>query len=369
MLFSVLLSDEMKQIPHLVYLLSVLLGSTASAQWKIEAIAGVGNPGLSGDYGKALKAYLYNPFGIVRGPDKALWFCDSGNNRIRQIRPDGFMFTFAGSGTKDFSPSGTWVQETALKRPPELRFDANGDMFIADMGNHVIRKVNMQTGKAEIIAGTGLAGYSGDGDTALIAHLRQPQGIQFSPEGDLFICDTGNNVIRRLEIKTGLITTFAGTGKVGVTPDGAPIEGTPLNGPRAIDFDRNGDLWLATKEGCQVFKFDMKARRIRLVAGTGARGMKGGPGKQATFGGPTGLSLDAEGNAWIADTENSVVRMIDGKSGDVSLVAGTGERGDGPDGDPLQCKFSRLHGIFADADGSIFIGDSEAHRIRVLRKK
>ncbi len=359
----------MKQISPLVCFLSVLLGFTALAEWKIETIAGVGTPGLSGDYGKALNSYLYNPFGVVRGPDKALWFCDSGNNRIRQIRPDGIIFTFAGSGSKEFTPSGTWVQETALKRPPELRFDAKGDMFISDMGNHVIRKVDMQTGKVDIVAGTGLAGYSGDGDAALIAHLRQPQGIQFSPEGDLYICDTGNNVIRRLEMKTGVITTFAGTGTPGLTPDGAPIEGTSLNGPRAIDFDRNGDLWLATKEGSQIFKFDMKARRIRLVAGTGAKGMKGGPGKQATFSGPTGLSLDAEGNAWVADTENSAVRRIDGKSGEVSLIAGTGERGDGPDGDPLQCKFSRLHGIFADADGSVFIGDSEAHRLRVLRKK
>jgi len=237
------------------------------------------------------------------------------------------------------------------------------------MGNHLIRKVDMQTGKSQIIAGTGLAGYSGDGDSALIAHLRQPQGIQIGPDGNLYICDTGNHAIRRLELKTGVITTICGTGSPGVTPDGAPLEGTPLKGPRALDFDREGNLWVATREGNQIFKLDLKAKRIRLVAGTGVQGFNGGPGKSATFSGPSGLSVDADGNVWVADTENHAVRRIDAKSGEVVLVAGTGERGDGPDGDPLRCKFARLHGIFAAADGAVFIGDSEAHRIRVLRKK
>ena len=349
--------------------LSMATASAALAGWNVESFAGVGNPGFAGDFGKAVNSLIYNPFGVLRGPDKAIWFCDLGNNRIRRIRADGVMFTFAGSGRKDFSPSGTWIQETCFRRPSELRFDSKGDLFVAEMGNHLVRKIDMQTGKTEIVAGTGFGGYSGDGSVATVAHLRQPQGIQFGPDGDLYICDSGNHVIRRVEMKTKNISTFAGTGSPGITPDGAPIEGTPLNGPRSMEFDASGDLWLVTREGSQVLRFDMKAGCIRVIAGTGEKGFVGGLGKQAKFNGPSGLAFDADKNVWIADTENHAVRMIEAKTGNVLLIAGTGERGDGPDGDASKCKLSRLHGIYADSDGSIFITDSESHRIRVLRKK
>ena len=144
-----------------------------------------------------------------------------------------------------------------------------------------------------------------------------------------------------------------------------------MNGPRSLDFDREGNLWLATREGNQVFKFDVKAGVIRHVAGTGEAGFtgNGGPAKAALLSGPKGIAVDAEGNVWLADTESHSVRMIDMRTGKIELIAGTGQKGDGRDGDPLQCAMNRLHGVFVDADGSVFIGDSEAHRIRVLRRK
>jgi streptogramin lyase len=156
----------------------------------------------------------------------------------------------------------------------------------------------------------------------------------------------------------------------GPTPDGAPIHGTPLKGPRSLDFDAAGNLWLATREGNQVFKFDLKAGRIEHIAGTGASGFSGngGPAKLATLKGPKGIAVDREGNVWLADTESHTVRMVEAATGNLKLVAGTGEKGDGADGDPLQCKMARLHGIFVDSDGSVFIGDSEAHKVRVLRR-
>jgi NHL repeat len=128
---------------------------------------------------------------------------------------------------------------------------------------------------------------------------------------------------------------------------------------------------VVTQEGNQVFKIDLQAGRIFLMAGTGARGFSGngGAARDATFKGPKGIALDAEGNAWIADTENNAVRRLDAKTGQVELMAGTGERGDGPVGNPLLCRLSRVHCIFVDSDGSVYIGDSEAHRVRVLRKK
>jgi streptogramin lyase len=172
-------------------------------------------------------------------------------------------------------------------------------------------------------------------------------------------------------MQTRKIETFAGTGTPGPTPDGAPIKGTPLKGPRSLDVDKEGNLWLVTREGNQVFKLDLKAGVIHHMAGSGKKGFagNGGPAKAADLSGPKGVAIDAEGNAWLADTESHTVRMIDAKTGNLELIAGTGEKGDGPETSPLQCKMARLHGIYVDADGSIFIGDSETHRVRVLRKK
>jgi streptogramin lyase len=138
-----------------------------------------------------------------------------------------------------------------------------------------------------------------------------------------------------------------------------------------LDVDREGNLWVVTREGNQVLKLDMLNERIHVIAGTGKKGYSGdgGPAREATFHGPKGISLDKDGNVWIADTENNAVRRINMASGTIETVAGTGVRGDGPDGDALKCSLSRVHGIFADSDGAVYIGDSENHRIRVLKNK
>ncbi len=363
----------MKQ--RLSYILLPFLLSSFSAvlaaEWTISTFAGTGQQGFSGDGGPATDAKIDNPFGVVRGPDGALWFCEYTGQRIRKVTPDGKIQTMAGSGQKGYSGDGGSALQASFNLPHEIRFDKEGNYFIADMTNHAIRRVDVKTGIITTLAGTGQAGYAGDGGPANKAQLKQPHSIQFDPKGDLYICDIGNHVIRKVDIKTGTISTFAGTGKPGPTPDGAPIAGTPLKGPRSMDFDASGNLWLATREGNQVFKLDLTAGKIHHVAGTGASGFtgNGGPAKLATLKGPKGIAIDREGNAWLADTESHTVRIIDAKTGNLELVAGTGEKGDGPDGDPLKCKMARLHGVFVDSDGSVFIGDSETHRVRVLRKK
>lgn len=356
---------------HAFFLAALCAARLSAAEWTISTFAGTGKQGFSGDGGPATAAQIDNPFGVVRGPDGAIWFCEYTGQRIRRVAPDGTISTVAGSGKKGYSGDGGPALAAAFNLPHELRFDATGDLFIVDMTNHAVRKVDMKTKIISTIAGTGKPGYSGDGGPATKAELKQPHSIQFGPEGALYICDIGNHVIRRVDMKTGLISTFAGTGKPGNTPDGATIEGTPLKGPRSLDFDRTGNLWLATREGNQVFRFDLKAGKIHHIAGTGAKGFtgNGGPARQATLSGPKGIAIDAEGNVWLADCESHSVRMVNAKTGNLELIAGTGEKGDGPDGDPLKCKMARNHGIFCDADGSVFIGDSEAHRVRVLRRK
>lgn len=346
-------------------------GSACAAEWTIETFAGNGQQGFSGDGGAATAAQIDNPFGVVRGPDGAIWFTEYTGQKIRRVAADGTIQSMAGTGETGYTGDGGPATQATFNLPHEIRFDAEGNYYLTDMKNHVIRRVDGKTGIISTFAGTGEAGYGGDGGVATQATLKQPHSIQFGPDGDLYICDIGNHVIRKVDMETGIISTFAGTGKAGPTPDGSPITGTPLKGPRSIDFDADGNLWLCTREGNQVFKLDLKAGVIHHMAGTGEKGFSGhgGPATQAKLSGPKGIAIDAEGNAWLADTESHTVRMIDAISGKLELMAGTGEKGDGPDGDPLHCKMARLHGIFVDADGSIFIGDSEAHRVRVLRRK
>lgn len=355
----------------MLQLLPSSIAKKADEEWAIETFAGTGEQGFSGEGGPARSAKLDNPFGVIRGPDHAIWFCEYTGQRIRRVLPDGTIKTIAGTGKKGYTGDGGPALEATFNLPHEIRFDKNGDLFVVDMSNHAVRKIDLRSGIITTIAGTGVAGYSGDGGPAIKAQLKQPHSIQFGPDGNLYICDIGNHVIRKIEMTSGLITTFAGTGKPGPTPDGSPIDGTPLKGPRSIDFDRHGDLWLATREGNQVFRFDMANGTIHHKAGTGESGFEGngGPAKQAKLKGPKGIALDDDGNVWLADTESHSVRRIRAKTEILEWMAGTGEKGDGPDGAPLQCKLARPHGIFVDYDGSVWIGDSETHRLRVLRRK
>ncbi|MBU6303240.1 MAG: hypothetical protein KGS60_16960 [Verrucomicrobia bacterium] len=351
-------------------LLSALIIPAAAADWTIRTFAGNGTKGFSGDGGPATNAQIDNPFGVTRGPDGAIWFCEYTGQKIRKVKPDGTIHTVAGTGATGYSGDGGPALQATFNLPHELRFDGAGHAFITDMKNHVIRRIDARTGTITTVAGNGSPGYSGDGGPATAARLNQPHSLQFGRDGSLFICDIGNHVIRRVDLQSGLISTFAGTGKPGPTPDGAPIEGTPLKGPRSLDVDGEGNLWLATREGNQVFKLDLRRQRIEHIAGTGKSGFtgNGGPAKEATLSGPKGIAIDRQGNVWLADCESHSIRMVNARTGNIELIAGTGAKGNGPDGDPRQCPMARPHGVFVDADGSVFIGDSEAHRVRVLRR-
>lgn len=352
-----------------VLLSAGVLLATSSFSATIHTFAGTGAAGYSGDGGPATQAQINNPFGVVRGPDGDIYFCTYSGQRIRKVTPDGKIHTVAGNGKTGYTGDGGPALKASLNKPHEIRFDQNGDLYMTDMANHAIRKVNMKTGIISTVAGNGQRGHSGDGGPATKAKLNKPHSLQFGPDGHLYICDIGNHVIRRVNMKTGIITRFAGTGKPGPTPDRSKIKGTPLKGPRTIDFDSKGNLWLATREGNQVFRFDMKKKVIHHIAGTGKKGFSGngGPAKKATLSGPKGIAIDKAGNVYLADTESHTVRMVNMKTGKLELIAGTGKKGNGTSKNPLKCAMARLHGVFIDHDGSLFIGDSEAHKVRVIR--
>jgi streptogramin lyase len=347
-----------------------LTSALQSERWRIETVAGTGSRGSAGVGGPARSAQLDAPFGIVRGPDDAIWFCEYTGHRVRRIAPDGTLTTEMGTGKKGYSGDGGPASSAEFNLPHEIRFDKAGDLYVVDMSNHAVRKIDMRTRTIRTIAGNGEPGYSGDGGPAEKAQFKQPHSIQFGPQGELFVCDIGNHVVRRIDFSTGTIDTLAGTGAAGTTPDGSPLKGTPLRGPRSLDVDARGFLWLATREGNQLFQIDLKAGRIFHRAGTGAKGFSGhgGPALQALLNGPKGVATDTKGNVWLVDTESHSIRRYDAATGTLTLMAGTGQKGDGPDGDPLQCAMNRPHGIFVDKDGSVWITDSESHKIRLMKQ-
>src|SRR5690606_21267448 len=182
----------------------------------------------------------------------------------------------------------------------------------------------------------------------------------------LYICDIGNHRVRRVDGKTGIITSFAGTGEKKPTPDGAAVAGTPLNGPRALDFDGQHNLYLALREGNAVYRMDLKTMTLHHLAGTGKNGYAGdgGPARQAVLAGPKGIALGAGGDIYLADTESHTIRVIRSESGIIETLVGDGQKGDGPDGDPRRCRLGRPHGVFVDSQGTVYIGDSENHKVR-----
>lgn len=347
-------------------LCAVGLTTGVQAASTIGRFAGTGVAGFSGDGGAAVQAQLNDPTGIARGPDGALYVCDTANHRVRKVSPGGTITTVAGTGEPGWSGDGGPATAAKLHEPYEVRFDPAGDVFWVERLSHTVRKLDRKTGIVTTVAGNGSAGFSGDGGPATRAQLSDPHSIGFDRAGDLFICDVRNHRLRKVVMRTGEISTFAGTGERKPTPDGARFAGVPLNGPRALDFDRQGNLWVALREGNAVYKLDLAQGTIHHVAGTGKKGFTGdgGPAKAATLNGPKGLSVAPDGNVFIADTENHAIRMIDVKRGTIELVAGTGVGGDGPEGAALNCQLSRPHGVFADRDGSVFIGDSGANRVR-----
>jgi sugar lactone lactonase YvrE len=309
-----------------------------------------------------------NPYGVVIGPDGALYFCDLDNQRIRRLDLKTRRTTdVAGNGQRAYAGDGGPATAGSLNMPHEIVFDSRGDLYIAERDNHVVRKVDGRTGVISTLAGTGTAGFSGDGGPSSKAQLRQPHSIAIGADGRLLVCDVGNHRIRAVDLANGAIVTMGGTGERLPTTDGAPLAGAPLNGPRTIVVAADGTAYLALREGNALYRIDARKSTLHHIAGTGEQGYSGdgGPARLAKLAGPKGLALSGN-NLYIADTENHAIRRIDLTTGIITTILGTGVRGDGPDGDPLRCKLARPHGLCASGTDTLYVADSEAHRIRMM---
>jgi DNA-binding beta-propeller fold protein YncE len=349
------------------------LSTAASGEgYLVETIAGTGQPGNSGDAGVATQVNIDQPFGVEVGPDGALYIAEVGQHRIRRLDlASGRLTTVAGCGQRGYAGDGGPATQALLNEPYEVRFDAQGNMLFVEMQNHVVRRVDKHSGRITTIAGTGHAGYGGDGGPATQASLRQPHSIALDAAGMLYVADIGNHRIRRVDPRSGTITSIAGNGQKQLPVSGTSAAGQPILGPRALAVEGQW-LWIALREGHSVWRLDLSSGAIRHMAGSGKRGFSGDGGRPlaATFDGPKGIAVDKLGRVLIMDTENQAVREIDPQCGSIRTIAGKGPggRGFGGDGGPaVASMFDRPHGICTASDGSIYIGDTNNHRVRRLR--
>lgn len=338
---------------------------------EVICLAGTGVLGNAPDGSLAKDSPIGEPYGLVVGPDGGLYVTEIANHLIRRIDlKSGEMKVIAGSGVQGYSGDGGKATAAKMNEPYEVRFDSRGNLITVEMKNAVIRKVDMTTGEITTIAGTGTPGYSGDGGPATKAQFNQPHAITLDENDNIYLCDIRNHRVRKIDAQTGIITTVIGGGSRPLEPKTIGFDDLQVKGPRALDVAGKSAFVLALREGNAIYRMDLKDSTLTLLAGTGKSGYSGKslPGTQAPLSGPKGIAMAPNGDIYFADTESHTIRVIRAKTGHVETAVGDGKRGDGPDGDsPLKCRLNRPHGICVDAEGNVYIGDSENHRVRMLK--
>jgi len=334
----------------------------------ITTAAGNGTFGFSGDGGLATSATLGGPFGVAVDCSGNVFIADTSNNRIRRAdAATGIITTVAGNGLGDGGPATS----ASLFEPEAVTTDVTGNLLIADTNNSRIRRVDASTGIITTEAGTGQDGFSGDGGPATSAAFSQPAGLVVDKSGNLFISDTDNNRIRRVDASTGIVTTVAGNGTTGFSGDGGPATSASLNlgqGPDLI-ADNSGNLFIADTQNNRIRRVAAATGIITTVAGNGTFGFSGdgGPATSAALAGPFGVAVDSSGNVFIADTGNNRIRRVDALTRIITAVAGNGNSGFAGDGGPaINASLNFPMGIFLDGAGNLFIADSNNNRVRVV---
>lgn len=334
----------------------------------ITTYAGTGTNGYSGDGGAATSAKIKNPEGIAVAPNGDVYIADSDNHAIRRVNfLTGVITTVAGTGNPGYSGDGAAATSCKLSFPEDVAILPNGDIYIADTGNHAIRKVLAATGTITTVAGTGNPGSSGDGGAATLAKLNSPRGIAIASNGDVYIGDRSNNKIRKVTALTGLISTYAGTGTAGYLGDGGVATAARLKTPQGLHLHTNGDLYFADSGNNVVRKIAAITTIISTVAGTGTAGYTGdgGPATSARLDSPEAVHMAPSGDLYIADTGNHAIRRVQAGSGTITTIAGTGASGYAGDGGPATlAQFNRPRGIAVSTTGTYYISDKNNHRIR-----
>src|SRR5579864_765183 len=326
----------------------------------INTVAGTGVKGFSGDGGAALSAALANPFSMAADAAGNVYVADRDNHRVRRIDASGNITTVAGNGEQGFFGDGGLATSASLNTPTAVAVDTNGNIYIADSNNNRIRVV--ANGNINTFAGNGTAGYSGDGGAATGASLFTPRGVAVDANGVVYIADTNNHVVRK--VSAGTISTIAGNAQQqGFYGDNGAAGSAGLDTPTGVAVDAAGKVYVA----------DSNNHRVRLLSGatlstfagngTAAYSGDGGAATSAAFAFPLGVSLDAMGNIFVADSNNHVIRRV-GSTGTITTIAGEGEQGFfGDAGGPNAAVLDTPSGVLP-LNGNVFIADLNNQRIR-----
>ncbi len=340
------------------------LGYFAFDAATIDTWAGTGTAGYSGDGGAGTAAQINQPAQMAVDASGNLYIADINNNRIRKVTSGGTISTFAGTGTASFSGDGGAATSATLNGPRGVAIDTSGVIYIADSANHRIRKVTTG-GVISTIAGTGTAGYSGDGGAATSAQLNTPRGLAVDASGNIYVADTSNNRIRRIS-SGGVISTVAGTGTASYSGDGGAATSATINGPYDIALDGSGCVYLADTNNNRIRKFCL-AGSISTVAGTGTASYSGdgGAATSATLNGPTGVALDTAGVLYISDFANNRLRKIK-PTGTITTIAGTGAATSTGDGGPATSATIYAPRSLVISSNHLYVAEQGNNFIRVL---
>jgi hypothetical protein len=336
----------------------------------IATVAGNGSDGYGGDGSAATATSLQSPFGVAVDAAGDIFIADTFNNRIREVvKATGNIITVAGTNFAGFNGDGIAATAASLDQPNGVAVDAAGDIFIADSGNYRVREVVKATGDIITIAGSGGAGYNGDGIAAVGAELDYPRGVAVDSAGDVFIADSYNGRVR--EVSGGIITTVAGGGSNAGNDgfgDGGAATAASLSYPTGVAVDASGNLFIADTGNERIR--EVSGGIITTVAGGGSDTVRlgdGGPATAAYLSQPQGVAVDAAGDIFIADSSDYRVREVIAATGNIVTVAGTGDSDYTYNGDGIPAGTANLWyptGVAVDAAGNLFIADQDGQRIR-----
>lgn len=345
--------------------------SLISLLQQVNHVAGTAVTGYSGDGAPAASAAVNAPMGVAFDGGGNLYIADTGNNRIRRVDAvTGIMTTVVGNGQQGYAGDGGAAANAQLNLPAGIAVDATGNLFIADTGNSAVRKVNAQTGVITTVAGNGTAGYQGDLGLATAAELNHPSAISLDNAGNMFIADSANNRVRRVDAVTGIISRYAGTGLTTYNGDGMLATSAALNNPQGLAVDAAGDLYLTDTGHNLVREVVAATGNIQIVAGTagqpGGFGGDGGLATSALLNAPTGIAQDATGNLYISDTANARIRKI--AAGTITTYAGTGTAGfNNTDGVlATAAQVNQPDGLAIDSIGEVDVADTTNNAVRAI---
>jgi hypothetical protein len=334
------------------------------SNWIINTICGNGASVYAGDGGPAKNASLI-PGGVSTDKDGNIYIADANYHVVRKVDArTGIISTIAGNGDLGYSGDGGPATQAVLSYDFQTAVDARGNVFIGEFGNNCIRRVDKATGIITTVAGTGIAGFNGDGN-AMSTNIT-PFGIAFNKHGDLIMAS--DNRIRKLDLRTGLITTIAGTGNDGFGGDGGPAKLATFSFVWNLILDDQDNIYLTDQNNFRVRKIDGRTGIMTTIAGNGVLGNSGNGGQatNASFTTPTGIAIDNSGNIFISDETLSQVYQVD-KKGIIYLIAGKGTNGFSGDGGPgINALLYHPNSLAVDSKGNVIVADDFNYRIRKL---